>query len=115
MAGKLCDPLTMQHVPYFSASVKRLSHIKRHYVKCLLPLLLGNYVGLPLTDEHLFDVELVDSIIAKLNCSKAAGLDNITVEHLQHSHHARSCNVFVVLRCVRNCLTIIIIIIIIMF
>jgi len=49
--------------------------------------LKGNYVGLPLTDEHLFDVELVDSIIAQLKRGKAAGLDNITAEHLQHSHH----------------------------
>jgi len=41
---------------------------------------------LPLTDEHLFDVELVNSNIAQLKLGKAAGLDNITAEHLQHSH-----------------------------
>jgi len=33
-----------------------------------------------------FDAELVNSIIAQLKRGKAAGLDNTTAEHLQHSH-----------------------------
>jgi len=46
-------------------------------LKCEFSKLKGNYVGLPLTDEHLSDVELVDSIIVQLKHSKAAGLDII--------------------------------------
>ena len=44
------------------------------------------YVGLPYSDDHAFDVELVDKIITELKKNKAAGLDYLTAEHLQFSH-----------------------------
>ena len=44
------------------------------------------YVGLPYSDDHAFDVELADKIITELKKNKAAGLDNLTAEHLQFSH-----------------------------
>ena len=44
------------------------------------------YVGLPYSDDHAFDVELVDKIITELKKNKAAGLDYWTAEHLQFSH-----------------------------
>ena len=44
------------------------------------------YVGLLYSDDHVFDVELVDKIITGLKKNKAAGLDNLTAEHLQFSH-----------------------------
>jgi len=34
----------------------------------------------------LSDAELVENVIAKLSCGKAAGLDGNTSEHLQYSH-----------------------------
>ena len=43
-------------------------------------------MGLPYSDDHTFDVELVDKIIIELKKNKAAGLDNLTAEHLQFSH-----------------------------
>ena len=46
------------------------------------------YCGMPLTDDHTFDVELVDSIVYQMKRGKAAGLDNLTIEHLQYSHPA---------------------------
>ena len=46
---------------------------------------LHNYHGKP-TDNHKLSVELVDSIIKNLKVGKAAGLDNITPEHVLHSH-----------------------------
>jgi len=42
---------------------------------------------MPHTDDHVFGVELVDSIVYHMQRGKAAGLDNLTVEHLQFSHH----------------------------
>jgi len=38
------------------------------------------------TTDHSFDVELISRIIDQLQRGKAAGLDNITAEHLQYSH-----------------------------
>ena len=46
----------------------------------------SKYVGLPYSDDQAFDVELVDKIITELKKNKAAGLDNLTDEHLQFSH-----------------------------
>ena len=42
--------------------------------------------GLPYSDGHAFDVELVDKKITELKKNKASGLDNLTAEHLQFSH-----------------------------
>ena len=42
------------------------------------------YCGMPLTDDHTFDVELVDNIVYQMKRGKAAGLDNLTIEHLQY-------------------------------
>ena len=34
----------------------------------------------------MFDAELVENVISKLKCGKAAGLDCISAEHLQNCH-----------------------------
>ena len=44
------------------------------------------YVSLPYSDDHAFDVELVDKIVTELKKNKAVGLYNLTAEHLQFSH-----------------------------
>ena len=44
------------------------------------------YCGTPWSDAMLFDVALVDSAICDSSPGKAAGLDNLTAEHLQYSH-----------------------------
>ena len=49
----------------------------------------ASYLGLPLTEEHLFDVELVSNVIQKLKRGKAAGLDGLCAEHLVHSPRRR--------------------------
>ena len=46
----------------------------------------SKYVSLSYSDDHAFDVELVDKIIIELKKNKVAGLDNLTAEHLQFSH-----------------------------
>ena len=46
------------------------------------------YRGMPHTDENIIDVELIDSIVFHMKRGKAAGLDDLTVEHLQFSHPA---------------------------
>jgi hypothetical protein len=51
----------------------------------------AGYSGLPLNDDYLFDVELVSTVIQKLKCGKAAGLDGLTAEHLIHCHPIISC------------------------
>jgi len=50
-----------------------------------------NYVGCPLSDDYLFDVELVGNVLLKLKRGKAAGIDQLTVEHLLYSHPVLPC------------------------
>ena len=47
-----------------------------------------DYCGLPFDENLLFDVELVDASIRSLKRGKAAGLDELTAEHLIHCHPA---------------------------
>ena len=48
----------------------------------------NDYVGFPLTDSMLPNVELVDSVISDLKNAKAEDLDELTAEHLKFSHPA---------------------------
>ena len=41
-----------------------------------------------MTDNYLFDVELIDESIRDLSRGRAAGLDNISAEHLVYCHPA---------------------------
>ena len=45
-----------------------------------------NYCGLPLSDAHNVDTELVSKVVADLKRSKAAGIDGMSAEHLLYSH-----------------------------
>jgi exonuclease III len=44
------------------------------------------YNGTPFTSDLAFNAELIEDIINKMKRGKAAGLDGLTAEHLQHSH-----------------------------
>ena len=46
----------------------------------------SSYSGRPFTNDLAFDAELIDGIINNMKKGKAAGLDGLTTEHLQHCH-----------------------------
>jgi len=66
---------------YSCNNAMRAAELKAHYEQ-----LRANYHGLPLTDENMFDVELLDTVLSKLKRGRAAGLDSLTAEHLFHCH-----------------------------
>jgi len=45
----------------------------------------GDYVGSLFLDEYMFDVELVENILSQMKRGKAAGLGELTIEHLVNS------------------------------
>ena len=45
-----------------------------------------DYVGDPFLDEYKFDIELVETVFSEMKRGKAAGLDELTIEHLVNSH-----------------------------
>lgn len=46
------------------------------------------YCGSPNVEKYFFDVELVERIVRSVKKGKAAGVDNLTIEHLVHCHPA---------------------------
>jgi len=44
------------------------------------------YVGDPFLSTYKFDAELIERVSCKMERGKAAGLDELTVEHVVHSH-----------------------------
>lgn len=45
-----------------------------------------DYVGDCIDVNSEFSVELIDNIISEMSKGKAAGIDNLTIEHVQHAH-----------------------------
>jgi exonuclease III len=66
---------------YVAHNTDRANRLFDDYVK-----LRENYIGLPSNCNGTFDAELVGNIISSLGRGKAAGLDNLTAEHLLNSH-----------------------------
>jgi len=44
------------------------------------------YVGDPLLDKYRFEGELIGNVLVNMKRGKAAGLDELTTEHVVHSH-----------------------------
>ena len=55
----------------------RTQRLRGHYER-----LRRVYCGNSTREDHMFDAELVENVISKLKCGKAAGLDGISAEHL---------------------------------
>jgi hypothetical protein len=66
---------------YTSIDATRAEELKSEYAA-----MRSVYLGSPLSNEQLFDVELVGKILSELKRGKAAGLDTLTAEHLQCCH-----------------------------
>jgi hypothetical protein len=46
----------------------------------------ASYQGTPIASDIVFDAESFDSMLSSMKKGKAAGLDGLTIEHLQHCH-----------------------------
>jgi len=51
----------------------------------------SQYDGSPIVETDLFDTELISNIINNMSNGKAAGLDELSCEHLKHSHPILVC------------------------
>ena len=71
---------------YSSNNSQHATELEREYEQ-----MRSQYCGVPLTDDYLFDTEIVANVFAKLKRGKAPGLDTLSAEHLLHSHPALPC------------------------
>jgi exonuclease III len=51
----------------------------------------SKYIGSPYLNVYDFDAQLVEQVICDMKRGKAAGLDDLTTEHLQYSHPLLPC------------------------
>jgi exonuclease III len=76
---------------HFSKACSNFSNERNSDLKQQYNNMRSIYDGFPYTADYWFDVELIDKVITELKRGKAAGLDNLTAEHLQHSHPLLTC------------------------
>ena len=50
-----------------------------------------NYIGSPFVVEHQIDTELVEQVVGSMQRGKAAGLDDLSTEHLLYCHPLLLC------------------------
>ena len=81
-----CAIIATNFARHFESTCKSLSSTRNEALKAQYNALRSQYCGSVLTDKHDFDVELLSRLINSLKRGKAAGLDELTCEHLQFSH-----------------------------
>ena len=84
----IADPSSIAE--YFAGHFSRVfddaSGLESDRLRCIYDETRSKYCGRPVTADYVIDAALVECVINKLHRGKAAGLDEITAEHLKHSH-----------------------------
>jgi hypothetical protein len=71
---------------HFESNCKPLSNIRNAELEGIFMKDRALYNGSPITEAHFFDVECVSKLVSKMKNGRAAGLDELTAEHLKFSH-----------------------------
>jgi len=81
-----CDTVATNFARHFESICKSSNTDRNEALKAEYKTYRAKYFGIPLTDQQAFDAELLSRLINNLNRGKAAGLDELSSEHLQFSH-----------------------------
>jgi len=68
---------------HFETVCSPLNPERSNMIKDNYNTLRSQYYGTPITDDLWFDVELISKLVSSLANSKAAGLDQLSSEHLK--------------------------------
>jgi endonuclease/exonuclease/phosphatase family metal-dependent hydrolase len=71
---------------YFANNCSPSNKIHSEEIKSQFNSLRESYCGSVITENNIFDVELISNLISSMSNGKAAGLDEITCEHLKFCH-----------------------------
>ena len=83
--------IAKQFADHFSNVCANSSSLRAAELKAAYEHKRSHYLGNVDDSRYRFNAELVENAIMKMKCGKAAGLDNITVEHLRFSHYLLYC------------------------
>jgi hypothetical protein len=81
-----CEIIVSKFAKYFEANCSPFSELRNQELKDKYNDRRSNYCGTPITDNQLVDVELLCKLIDTLSNGKAAGLDELSSEHLKFCH-----------------------------
>jgi exonuclease III len=71
---------------HFEAVCSPLTEIRNEELKSIFTERRSTYIGSPVNDSELFTVELITDLVTNMRNGKAAGLDELSCEHLKFSH-----------------------------
>jgi Reverse transcriptase (RNA-dependent DNA polymerase) len=84
------DTIANKFANHFQNSFSSNNALQAEQLKVKYVESRANYSGLPLSESHKFDTELISTIIANLKKGKASGIDGLSAEHLQFCHPSLS-------------------------
>ena len=80
------EVITTKFANYFQSNCKPFNNARSAGLKLQYDTARAQYCGSPAIEAQQFDVELIGSLISKMNNGKAAGLDGLSCEHIKFSH-----------------------------
>ena len=76
---------------YFESVCSPLNVDRCNLIKAKYTEVRSSYTGTPINDDQWFDVELLSKLVASMAKGRAAGLDELSSEHLTYSHPVLVC------------------------
>ena len=86
--GYVDEKISLKFVEHFAIILSNNNSTRTTELLAELTDLCSAYVGYPLTQDMVFNVELINYNIMSLSNGKVPGLDKLTAEHLKYAHHA---------------------------
>ena len=97
------DIVAEKFAEHFSAAYTPNNVLRANQIFQKYLLKRTSYCGLPITEEHEIDTELVSSILSRLHCGKAPDVVGLTAEHLVNSHPSISVVLCKLFKIIMNC------------
>jgi len=76
-----CDLIVDKFVKHFESAYTSINAARAAELKDEYTAMRNAYCGSPMSEDCMFDVDLVSKVICELKRGKAAGLDSLTAEH----------------------------------
>jgi len=80
------EAIALKFANYFQSNCKPFNNVHSAELKLQYDTVRVQYCGSPVTEAQQFDVELIGGLISSMKNGKAAGLDELSCEHIKFSH-----------------------------
>ena len=81
-----CEAIVQSFANFFQSNCKPFNNARNSELKLQYDTARAQYCGSPAAEAEEFDVELIGSLVYSMKNGKAAGLDELSCEHIKFSH-----------------------------